>query len=152
MAEKQKKILAVASGGGHWIQLMRIKKAFDGCTVIYVSTHQGYEKIVHDKKFYKISDGNRWSKIKLMKMAVEIRKIIIKEKPDVIITTGAAPGLFAVIWGRLSGSKTIWLDSIANVDIISLSGRIAKRFAHFHLTQWEGLADNKTAYRGNVLS
>lgn len=151
MAEKTRKILAVASGGGHWIQLMRLNKAFDGCKVVYVSTHQGYEKVVDGARFYKVSDGNRWSKMKLLKMALELRKIIRIEKPDVIITTGAAPGLFALLWGRLSGSRTIWLDSIANVEIISLSGRIVKAFAHFHLTQWEDLASKKSAFRGNVL-
>ncbi len=151
MAEKTRKILAVASGGGHWIQLMRINKAFEGCKVVYVSTHQGYEKVVDGARFYKVSDGNRWSKMKLLKMALELRKIIRIEKPDVIITTGAAPGLFALLWGRLSGSRTIWLDSIANVEIISLSGRIVKAFAHFHLTQWEDLASNKSVFRGNVL-
>lgn len=151
MAEKPRKILAVASGGGHWIQLMRLNKAFDGCKVVYVSTHQGYEKVVDGARFYKVSDGNRWSKMKLLKMALELRKIIRIEKPDVIITTGAAPGLFALLWGRLSGSRTIWLDSIANVEIISLSGRIVKAFAHFHLTQWEDLASNKSVFRGNVL-
>lgn len=152
MAEKSRKILAVASGGGHWIQLMRLNSAFQGCRVIYVSTHQGYEKMTNGTGFYKVSDGNRWSKWKLLKMAKEVREIIKIEKPDVIITTGAAPGLFALLWGRLYGSKTIWIDSIANVEIISLSGRIAKTFAHFHLTQWEHLADNKTLFRGNVLS
>lgn len=151
MAEKTRKILAVASGGGHWIQLLRLRKAFNGCKVVYVSTHMGYEQMVDDSRFYKVSDGNRWSKIKLLKMAFELRKIIRKEKPDVIITTGAAPGLFALLWGRLSGCRTVWIDSIANVEIISLSGRIVKAFAHFHLTQWENLANKKSAFKGNVL-
>lgn len=152
MAEKIKKILAVASGGGHWIQLMRLKNAFAGCEVIYVSTHQGYEKMVDGAKFYKVTDGNRWSKINLLKMAFEIRKIVKTEKPDFIISTGAAPGLFALLWGKLSGSKTIWLDSIANVEKISLSGKIIRPFAHLHLTQWEKLAANKTIFKGNVIS
>ncbi|MDY0101618.1 MAG: glycosyltransferase [Lentimicrobium sp.] len=152
MADKAKKILAVASGGGHWIQLMRLKEAFAGFEVIYVSTHQGYEKIVNGARFYKVTDGNRWSKMNLLKMAFEIRRVIRIEKPAFIISTGAAPGLFAILWGRLSGSKTIWLDSIANVEKISMSGRLIKPFAHLHLTQWEKLAGNKTTFKGNVIS
>lgn len=152
MAEKTKKILAVASGGGHWIQLMRLKTAFTGYEVVYISTHKGYKKMVDSARFYKVTDGNRWSKWNLIKMAFEIRKVIKTEKPDFIISTGAAPGLFALLWGRLSGSKTIWLDSIANVEKISLSGRIIKPFAHLHLTQWKKLAANKTIFKGNVIS
>lgn len=152
MANKNRKLLAVASGGGHWVQLMRLKTAFEGCQMVYVSTHQGYEKLVDGATFYKVTDGNRWSKLNLIKMAFEIWGIVRKEKPDIVISTGAAPGLFALLWGRLSGSKTIWLDSIANVEEISLSGRIIKPFAHLHLTQWQKLADTKTLFKGNVIA
>jgi len=150
---EKKKILAVASGGGHWIQLLRLQQAFEDFEVVYVSTHAGYEKQVAGSGFYSVTDANRWNKLKLIKMAFEILRVIIKEKPDIIISTGAAPGLMAIVWGRLSGKKTIWLDSIANVEQISMSGRIAKSFSNLHLTQWEHLANGKsTLYKGNVIS
>lgn len=152
MAEKIKKILAVASGGGHWIQLMRLKVAFEDCQMVYISTHQGYEKLVGGATFYKVTDGSRWSKLNLIKMAFEVLRIVWKEKPDIVISTGAAPGLFALLWGRLTGSRTIWLDSIANVEKISMSGRLIRPFAHLHLTQWEKLANNKTLFKGNVIA
>lgn len=100
-----------------------------------------------------VSDATRWEKMKLIKMAFEVRKIISIEKPDIIISTGAAPGLMAIIWGRLTGKKTIWIDSIANVDQISMSGRIAKPFTNLHLTQWEHLANGiSTHFKGTVIS
>ena len=34
---KRHKLLAVSSGGGHWVQLMRIKHAFEGCEVSWTS-------------------------------------------------------------------------------------------------------------------
>ena len=34
------KVLAVSSGGGHWIQLMRIKHAFEDCSVTFVTVHE----------------------------------------------------------------------------------------------------------------
>jgi UDP-N-acetylglucosamine:LPS N-acetylglucosamine transferase len=150
---KVKKILAVASGGGHWIQLMRLKPAFEGCRVVYISTHEGYHKQVEGSSFYSVTDANRWNKMKLIKMAFEVIRLVSKEKPDLIISTGAAPGLLAIVWGRLTGSKTIWLDSIANVERISMSGRLARPFASIHLTQWEELADgHSTLFKGNVIS
>jgi UDP-N-acetylglucosamine:LPS N-acetylglucosamine transferase len=150
---KQKKILAVASGGGHWIQLMRLRQAFEGCDVVYISTHEGYQKQVKESVFYAVTDANRWNKLKLIRMAFEVRQIVRKEKPDLIISTGAAPGLLAILWGKLSGCKTIWLDSIANVERISMSGRIARPFSALHLTQWENLADGTaTQFKGNVIS
>ena len=146
------KVLAIASSGGHWIQLQRLMPAFNSQKIIFVSTHEGYRKQVAENDFYSVSDGSRWQKLKLIEMGFEVGRIIFLEKPDVIISTGAAPGLMAIIWGWLLCKKSIWIDSIANVDRISMSGRIAKKFCTLHLTQWEHLADNKTTFfKGTVI-
>ena len=60
--------------------------------------------------------------------------------PDVIVSTGAAPGYIALRLGRLLGSRTIWLDSIANVERLSMSGEIVGRHADLWLTQWPQLS------------
>jgi len=39
-----KKIIAVASGGGHFIQLLRLRPAFEGHQVSYVTTIDGYQE------------------------------------------------------------------------------------------------------------
>ena len=45
-----------------------------------------------------------------------------------------------MLFGRLLARKTIWVDSIANVDELSLSGQMSERFADLWLTQWQHLA------------
>ena len=58
-----------------------------------------------------------------------------------VVTTGAAPGLMALVMGKLlAGSRTVWIDSIANTRRLSLSGRLAWPVADAWLTQWEHLA------------
>ena len=99
-----------------------------------------------------MTDASRWNKVKLIQMAFQVKRIIDKEKPDYIISTGAAPGLAAIIWGRMRGSKTIWIDSIANIERISLSGRLIKPFADLHITQWPQLAKGRTIYKGTVIA
>lgn len=146
------KVLAVASGGGHWIQLLRLSNAFKDAEIIFVSTYKSYNFNGENFKFYSITDANRWNKLQLIKMAYEMATIIDKEKPDYVISTGAAPGLAAILWGRIYGSKTIWIDSIANVDKISLSGRLIRPLTNLHLTQWPHLAKGKTLYKGTVIS
>jgi hypothetical protein len=69
-----------------------------------------------------------------------------------VISTGAAPGLFGVAIGSLLGARTIWVDSIANGEELSLSGHRARRFADLWLTQWPHLASKDGPfYRGSVL-
>lgn len=147
-----KKILAIASVGGHWIQLLRLKPAFKENDIIFVSTNASFSKMVNGHKFYSIPDSNRKNILKLILTFFKLTQIIWTEKPDVIITTGAAPGLMGIIAGRILGARTVWIDSIANVEEISLSGKIANKFANRVYTQWPDLASNKIYYSGNVLS
>lgn len=146
-----KKILAISSSGGHWTQMQRLISSFSGHEVIYVSTLKGYVKEVFPCKYYQVIDASAWSKLNLIFLFFQLVKIIFKERPDIVISTGAAPGLFAILLSRIFCARTIWLDSIANYEQLSLSGRLSKYFTHLHLTQWEHLADQKTQFSGKVL-
>lgn len=154
---QRKRIMAVSSGGGHWTELLRIVPAFDGAELVFVTVNSAYRKEVEQQraKFYTINDATRWNKLAMAIMAVRLLLIVLLERPDVIVTTGAAPGYFALRFGKWIGCKTIWLDSIANVEELSLSGKIAGRFADLWLTQWPHLASseavNRPEYAGAVL-
>jgi UDP-N-acetylglucosamine:LPS N-acetylglucosamine transferase len=149
---KQRKVLAVASGGGHWVQLLRLRQAFAHCDVIFVTVSEAYRADVAGHKFYSIPDATRHTWIAMVRTAWNLSRIIYKEKPDVVISTGAAPGFVAVSLGKLVGAKTIWLDSIANIERLSMSGALARRHADLWLTQWPHLAkQNGPRFRGAVL-
>ncbi len=151
----RKRVLAVASGGGHWVQLMRLAPALDVTEeVVYASSHPGCASDVPDNEFYCVGDASRWNPGKVLVVGIKVMWVVLRVRPGVVITTGAAPGLIAIVIGRLSGARTLWLDSIANVDEVSLSGRAAIRCAHLALTQWEHLAgkdDSGCEWRGAVL-
>ena len=148
---KKRKILAVASGGGHWVQLLRLRPSFEGSVVEYVTTQQAYSKEV-DQKVHVVIDANMWQKIKLVKMFIQVAWIILKVRPDVVITTGAAPGFAAILFGRLLGAHTIWIDSIANSEQLSNSGKQARRWANVWLTQWQHLSSGDgPKYWGAIL-
>jgi len=145
------KILAIASSGGHWIQLLRLKSSFEGHELVFASTNAGNADMVKDHLFYKIPDTNRSNYFSLFSAIYFLLKFLLKIKPNVIITTGAAPGLLAIAIGRFLGAKTIWVDSIANVETISMSGKIATKIANRVYTQWPELETSKILYKGNVL-
>lgn len=150
--EGKRKLLAVSSGGGHWVQLLRLRAAFQNCDVTYVTTHASYRSQVIGHKFLVVNDSNLSSKFRLIRTAVQMVLILWSERPDTIISTGAAPGYFAIRFGRLMGASTIWLDSVANVDDLSISGRQAGHCADLWLTQWPHLACAKGPfYIGSVL-
>lgn len=137
------KVLAIASGGGHWVQLLRLRPAFEGCEVIYATVRDGYRADVGSAEFRLIRDGNRWNKIAVFRSAIGILWLILTVKPDVVISTGAAPGFFGVRFGKWFGAKVIWVDSVANAEELSMSGQKAGRFVDLWLTQWPHLATSK---------
>ena len=157
----QRRVLVVASGGGHWVQLCRLRPAWDGCQVTYVTTEPGYEAEVFADaaargqpvpKFQVILDANRWQKLRLLRSLLQLLVIVFRSRPHIVISTGAAPGYFALRLGRLFGARTAWVDSIANAEELSLSGRKVGPHAHLWLTQWEDLAKpGGPHYRGAVL-
>ena len=108
--DNRKKVLAVASSGGHWTQLMRVLPAFTSYEVVFVTVLKSYRSQVPKNRFYLINDANRWNKLRLVQVALKLVWILGKERPDVVVSTGAAPGYFALRLGRLFGAKTIWID------------------------------------------
>ena len=143
------RILAVASSGGHWVQLMRLRPAWQGCDVAYLTTDASYGRQLRDQahrdniaepRFYTTVSANRWQKTRLLRQLMGILWIVLRERPQVVCTTGAAPGYFAIRIASMLGARTIWVDSIANGEAMSMAGQMAGRHADVWLTQWESLA------------
>jgi UDP-N-acetylglucosamine:LPS N-acetylglucosamine transferase len=151
---KKPKVLAIASPGGHWIQLNKICNPLDDrFEMIYVTPGAQYAtKAKNSRKVLKITDASADSKHKLIPLAIQLLYIFIKERPTAIISTGAAPGAIAFLLAKFLPIKTIWVDSIANVSQLSRSGRMVQKHADKVITQWQPLSDGeKIIYKGSIL-
>lgn len=140
MSHRPKRVMLIASGGGHWVQLLRLGAAWRHCDCCYVTVQAAYAADVPGQVFHAVTDATRWDRWKLVKMALQVAGILVLRRPEVVITTGAAPGLVALRLGKWMGARTVWIDSMANVEELSLSGRKAGRFVDLWLTQWPHLA------------
>lgn len=149
---KRQRVLLVASGGGHWVQLLRLRPAFEGHDCHFVTVAPGYRGDIGDAPFHCVVDATRWERLRMLRLAVRMLWLILRIRPDVVVATGAAPGYFAVRFGGWVGARSIWVDSMANVDRLSMAGELAGRYASLWLTQWPHLAsDDGPEYRGTVL-
>ena len=148
----QKRVLAVSSGGGHWIQLMRMRPAFDKARVTYVSVDSEQAADVAPSRFYRVPEGNRDTKLSLIWMALRLFIILLITRPHVVISTGAAQGYFACRMGRWFGARTLFVDSVANGEQLTLSAQLSTRHATRVLSQWESVArKHGVDYRGSCL-
>jgi len=149
---RKKRVLAVSSGGGHWVELIRLAPAFEGHDVAYVTVDEAYRSENESARFYTVRDVTRWDKLWWMQTIVKLVWILMRERPDVVVSTGALPGYFSLRLAKWMGARTVWLDSIANVEELSMSGQRIGKHADLWLTQWPQLArPNGPLYRGSVL-
>lgn len=134
------KLLALASGGGHWVQLQRLRPAFADFETAYVSMFPSYAEQVAGSRYYIVPDASRFNVVSFAPVFFKAMTILLRERPKAVVTTGSAPMLAFVLLGRLIGARTLWVDSIANSERMSSSGRMAKKIAHRVISQWPEVA------------
>jgi UDP-N-acetylglucosamine:LPS N-acetylglucosamine transferase len=138
---RRPRVLAISSRGGHWVQLKRLAPAFADCDVRWASTDPALAAQVAPAPFTPVPEASRWDRLRLAWMALCVAWLVVRLRPDVVVSTGAAPGFVALRAARLLGARTVWVDSVANAAELSLSGRKALGFADLTLTQWPHLGE-----------
>ena len=149
--DKPKRILAIASGGGHFVQLLRLRPAWDGHAVTYATVHAASAVDVAPARLLVFRDVSRADWWRLPLTLWDMVRILWVVRPQVIVTTGALPPLVAMALARPFGVRTLWIDSIANSEVLSGSGRHAGKVADRVVTQWPGLAEAGVEHWGSVL-
>ncbi len=157
MGKNQNKvrICLTSSSGGHFEQLIMLKPL--------IEKYEGYivtEKIDYDIKVGNIpvkyvNSINRTDKTFVIKFIANFIKsffIIIKDKPDLVISTGALAAIPIMFWSKFFGSKVIYIESFAKINSPNISGKIAYKFADQFYIQWESMKEYypNAIYKGGI--
>jgi UDP-N-acetylglucosamine:LPS N-acetylglucosamine transferase len=116
-----------------------------------MTTDGGRRREVGADRLYVVKDASKSDKLAVAWCALQTLRVLVSVRPDVVVSTGAAPGYLAIRLAKAFGARTIWLDSVANVEMLSLSGRMASTRVDLCLTQWPHLASGSIQYLGAVL-
>ena len=134
------KICLAASSGGHLTELEKLSDSWKLYETFFVTTVPVVRNNLQTSgNIYIVGECNRQHPIKVLKVFLRCLRITLKEKPNVVISTGAAAGCIICFLAKLSGADIIWIDSITNVEKISLSGRMVRYIADLFLVQWPEL-------------
>jgi beta-1,4-N-acetylglucosaminyltransferase len=151
---RQLRICLAASAGGHISQLLKLAESWNGYETFCVTTTQVVRNNLGKLgEVYVVGECNRQHLIRVVAVFLRCVRIISKERPDVVISTGAAAGCMLCFLGKLLGAKVVWIDSITNVERVSLSGRMVRYIADLFLVQWPELAGRyeKVEFVGTVV-
>ncbi len=67
-------------------------------------------------------------------------RVLRRERPDVVISTGAGVAVPFLWIGKLLGMKTVYLECITRIHSISLAGRMILPVVDKFYGQWEEIA------------
>lgn len=62
-----------------------------------------------------------------------------KERPDVVITTGAGVVVFFCVFAKMFGARLIFVESMAKIEKPTLTARMLYPFSDLFLVQWPQL-------------
>lgn len=144
MKDKKKKICFAASSGGHFEQIMMLRPLMDKYDSFLITEKTSYHTKVHGEKMYYQKQINRKEKLMIPKLLWNIivsLYIYIKERPDVVITTGVLAMIPISIIAKKAGKKLIYIESFAKINSPTKTGKFLYKYADVFYVQWESMLD-----------
>lgn len=147
---RRRPILCVASAGGHLAQLRLIVAGLPDDDLAWVVARAGGTAPAAGE--IAVPDANARQPLAALAQAGAVIAAVWRVRPRLVISTGASVGVWALLAAWLLRRETVWIDSVANRERMSLSGRLVRPFCRHWLTQSETVAARSGArYVGNVL-
>ena len=135
-----KKILLVASNGGHLLQLLQLSDLWPRERRHWVTFQKSdaVSLLAGEQTTWAHHPTNRNIPNLIRNLGLALR-MVRRNKVAAIVTTGAGVAVPFVIAGRLFGVNVIYIESMARITSPSLTGRLAYPFADTFIVQWPGL-------------
>ena len=143
---KKKKVLFIASTGGHLTELMQLKPMFEKYDYHIITERTKVNLALRDKYKKRInfvifgSKDHKFSYIfKLLANCFIELGLYIKIRPKYIVSTCAHIAGPMCLIGKIFGSKIIFIETIANMNTKTVTGKLVYKFADLFLVQWEDM-------------
>ncbi|MBE9226060.1 UDP-N-acetylglucosamine--LPS N-acetylglucosamine transferase [Phormidium sp. LEGE 05292] len=148
------KLLLASTSGGHFSTMRSLKDFwFQHKRVWITDFKQDTEVLIEEQEtvHWLPYQGPR-DLLAFLKNVPAVIKIIIKEKPDLVVSTGASIAVSFAIIAKLLGIPFIYIESISRFHDLSLSGKLVYHFSQEFYVQWSNLCDKypKAIYKGVV--
>jgi len=132
------RVLMVCSSGGHLAQLITLKPWWTNRDVCWVTfpTEDGKSLLAGQRTVYAYSPTTRSIKNLVRNSLLSIR-VMVRERPDVVVTTGAGVALPFFAVAKLLGIKTVYVEVYDRIDTSTMTGRLCYPITDLFLIQWE---------------
>lgn len=149
MTRRPVKILLAASGGGHLRQLLDLESVWSRHPHVFVTTDYALGRSVavrHRVHFVREYGFGMWHQQRRLAMTwamlinvCQSVRVVLRERPTLVITTGAAAIFWSILLARLFGARLVSIESFARFEAPSVYGNLVRRFADDLVVQSEKL-------------
>jgi beta-1,4-N-acetylglucosaminyltransferase len=147
-------LLLVCSTGGHLLQLVALREAWEGFSRVWVTFDRGDSRslLAGEDVVIAYSPTNR-NVPNLLRNLWLAARVVRRRRPRVVLTTGAGVAVPFAWIGRLFGARVVYVESVTRIDGPSLSCRLIRPVASRIYVQWPELAEQVPGahYLGSVL-
>lgn len=143
--KKEIKVCLVGSSGGHLTHLYMLKPFWENKKRFWVTfDKEDARSLLNGEKVYPCYYPTNRNIKNLIRNTVVAWKVLHKEKPDLIISSGAAVSVPFFYLGKLFDSKLIYIEVFDRIDKPTLSGRLVYPIVDKFIVQWE---EQKEVYK-----
>ncbi len=154
-AEKRADLLLVCSTGGHLVQLVALREAWEPFTRAWVTFDKSDARsLLRDERVVFAHGPTNRSLKNLLRNVVVAWRVVGEVRPRVVLSTGAGVAVPFAWIARLRGASVVYVESLARIEGPSLTYRLIAPIASRRYVQWPELADALpgTRFAGNVFS
>lgn len=132
------KFCIVCSSGGHLAHMYVLKDIWSKHDRVWVTFNKtDANSILEDENKYYCHYPTNRNIPNLIKNTFLAVKVLNKEKPDIIISSGAAIAIPFFIIGKIKGIKLVYIEVYDRIDKPTISGKICSKFADKFIVQWK---------------
>lgn len=136
------KVALVGSSGGHLTHLYMLKPFWEKYDRFWVTFDKEDAKslLAHEEMYscYYPTNRNLKNLVRNTWLAIKILK---KEKPDLIISSGAAVAVPFFWLGKLQGAKTVYIEIFDRIDKPTLTGKLVYPVTDRFIVEWEEMKE-----------
>ena len=122
------------SPGGHFAELNRAIQGIGFKSSYHVTFQSNRPIVIAEDRIYFVTHPRR-SILGTLKNCFESLRIILRERPEIVISTGADVAVPTFVIGKLFGAKTIYIETGGSLRP-TLAGRLCYPFANLFIVQW----------------
>lgn len=145
---KKKKVLFISSTGGHLNELMQLKPLFNKYDYHLITEKDKSTislKETYNKKINFLVFGTKDHLLsyipKFIYNSLKTIVLYIKIRPKYIVTLGTHTAVPMCYFGKLFGSKIIFIETFANSKTKTMSGRLVYPIADLFVVQWQSMLE-----------